>query len=166
MSLHSSSLIELRDTLDSVLPDLDLLEEIGVTLVNALKAGRKILTCGNGGSATDAAHMAEELTGRFKADRVALAAICLATDGAALTCIANDFGFDHIFARQVEALGQEGDILVGFSTSGRSANVNLAFEAARKRGITTIGFGGKTGGKMKDLSDKVLIVPSDSTARI
>jgi len=142
------------------------IEAAGNRLLACLQGGGKVLTCGNGGSATDALHLAEELTGRYRDNRRPLAALCLNADPAALTCIANDFGFEQVFARQVEALGRAGDCLVGFSTSGNSANVNTAFQAARSLGIHTILLGGKDGGAARGLVDTALIVPSANGARI
>jgi D-sedoheptulose 7-phosphate isomerase len=134
--------------------------------VAAIVDGRKLLTCGNGGSATDANHLAEELVGRFAADRRSLPALCLSVDGAALTCIANDYGFESIFSRQVESLGEAGDVLVAFTTSGKSPNVLRAMEAARAKGIIVVGLLGKGGGPALGLCDHPLVVPSDTTARI
>jgi D-sedoheptulose 7-phosphate isomerase len=138
----------------------------GARLIACLRAGGKILTCGNGGSAADALHLAEELVGRYRADRPALAALCLAADPTALTCIANDYGFAQIFARQVEALGRPGDVLIVFSTSGNSPNILAALQTARAGGLTTILAGGKDGGQALALADHALIVPSATTARI
>jgi len=135
-------------------------------IADTLQAGGKVLTAGNGGSAADALHLAEELSGRYKADRRALAALSLAADGAALTCIANDYGFDRIFARQVEALGQPGDVLVLFTTSGNSANLLQAMDAAKARGLRTVALSGRTGGKLKGLADAEWIVPSSIGARV
>lgn len=134
--------------------------------VKAANAGQKILFCGNGGSASDCQHIATELTIRFKKDRPAIAAIALTTDTSALTAAGNDLGFDRIFSRQVEALGQPGDILIGFSTSGNSANVIRAFEEAKRRDLTTVFLGGGTGGALADIADVSLIVPSTVTAHI
>ena len=132
----------------------------------ALENGRKIMFCGNGGSAADSQHLAAEFTGRFVADRRPLAGLALSTDSSALTCISNDYGYDHVFVRQVQALGMQGDCLVGISTSGNSPNVLRAFEYARTAGITTIGLLGRDGGRMAALSDVAVIVPSSVTARI
>ena len=133
---------------------------------NALKNGNKLLICGNGGSAADAQHFAAEIVGRFKLERDGLPAIALTTDTSILTAIGNDYGFDKIFERQVEALGKEGDVLVGISTSGNSENVIKAVNKAKVMGIYTIGLLGKDGGKLKDIVDLALIVPSKDTARI
>ena len=145
---------------------LPLVEQGADIIVDSLRAGGKILTCGNGGSAADAAHMSEELVGRYKGNRRSLPAVCLSVDGPLLTCIGNDYGFDAIFSRQIEGLGKPGDVLVTFSTSGNSKNILLALEAAKSAGLRTISVIGKDGGKARGLSDLDLIVPSDVTARI
>jgi D-sedoheptulose 7-phosphate isomerase len=131
--------------------------------IDALSRGGKVLFCGNGGSAADAQHLAGELVSRFHYDRPAMAGIALTVDTSVLTAIGNDYGFDRVFARQVEALGAVGDVLVGISTSGRSPNVLRALEAARARDITTVGLTGRDGGPMAALCDIELRVPSDST---
>ncbi|MCA3359141.1 MAG: D-sedoheptulose 7-phosphate isomerase [Roseomonas sp.] len=140
--------------------------EVAEACVAALRAGRKLLFCGNGGSAADAQHWAGELVSRFNYDRPGLAAIALTTDTSILTAIGNDYGYDRLFARQVEALGVAGDVLLAISTSGNSPNILAALEAARARGITAIGFTGETGGKMIDVCDICLCIPSTSTPRI
>lgn len=134
--------------------------------VGALKTGGKLLFFGNGGSAADAQHLATELTVRYRKDRPAIAAIALTTDSSALTATGNDLGFEHIFARQIEALGRAGDVAIGITTSGRSPNVLRAFEVARAMGLRTIAFTGGTGGDTARLADLALVVPSDVTARI
>jgi D-sedoheptulose 7-phosphate isomerase len=158
------------EELSSVLAACSQLEntviESGESILNCLFSGGKLLTCGNGGSAADALHLAEELVGRYKADRRALPAICLNADVTALTCIGNDYGYEHVFSRQIEALGRRGDVLVGFSTSGNSPNVLAAFQRARELGLTTIFLGGKDGGLAKGVCDHEIIVPSSTTARI
>jgi D-sedoheptulose 7-phosphate isomerase len=132
----------------------------------ALKSGGKLLIFGNGGSAADAQHIAGELVNRFLQERKALPAIALTTDGGVLTCIANDTGFENVFARQIEALGREGDVCVAISTSGQSTNIVVACEQARSQGIKVIGLLGRGGGKVAPLCDLALIVPSDDTQRI
>lgn len=132
----------------------------------AIRNGGKIMFFGNGGSAADAQHLATELAVRYKKDRAPIAALALTTDTSALTAIGNDFGFTHLFSRQVEAIGRKGDVAIGITTSGNSENVIKAFEAARNMGITTVGFTGKTGGKIAPLCDIMLNVPSTTTARI
>jgi D-sedoheptulose 7-phosphate isomerase len=135
-------------------------------LLSALRAGRKVLVCGNGGSAADSQHFAAELVGRFARERSAWPALALSTDTSILTAIGNDFAFDRVFARQVEAHGRPGDVLVGISTSGGSPNVLAAVETARARGLVTIGLTGRDGGALGRLVDVHLNVPSTSTARI
>lgn len=136
--------------------------------ISVLRAGGKLLLCGNGGSAADCQHIATELTVRFEADRRALPAISLATDTSALTAAGNDLGFDQIFARQVAALGNKGDLLIGLSTSGTSPNVVAALKAAREYGLETACLTGRDGGVIArdGLAGHCLIVPSDNTARI
>jgi len=141
-------------------------QDAGRALAHVLAQGGKILTCGNGGSATDALHLSEELVGRFVGERRSLAAISLCADAPLLTCIANDYGFDAIFSRQVEGLGKPGDALVIFSTSGNSANIVQALKVARARQMLTVALLGKTGGKCRGLAEHEIIVPSDITARI
>ncbi|MEF7613964.1 SIS domain-containing protein [Aquincola sp. MAHUQ-54] len=141
-------------------------QRMGILLADTLQAGHKLLLCGNGGSAADAQHMASELTGRFIKDRRPLAAIALSTDSSALTCIGNDYSFDEVFARQVEALARPGDCLIGITTSGRSANVLRAAAAARRAGATVAGLLGRDGGAMRAECDAAVVVPSDVTARI
>jgi D-sedoheptulose 7-phosphate isomerase len=131
-----------------------------------LKSGGKLLVFGNGGSAADAQHIAGELVNRFLQKRRALPAIALTTDGGVLTCVANDTGFENVFARQIEAFGNEGDICLAISTSGQSANVVVACEQARSQGMKVIGLLGRDGGKVATLCDIALIVPSDDTQRI
>ncbi|HSF99903.1 MAG TPA: D-sedoheptulose 7-phosphate isomerase [Vicinamibacterales bacterium] len=132
----------------------------------ALEGGRKVLVFGNGGSATDAEHLAAELVGRFRKQRPGLAAIALTADSAVVTSIGNDFGFDEVFRRQVEALGQPGDVAVALTTSGASPNVNLALAAARERGLVTVGLTGRDGGATGPLVDVHVNVPSADTARV
>ncbi len=138
----------------------------GVIVTEALQRGNKVLLCGNGGSAADAQHIAAELTGRFKKERHPLPGIALTTDTSALTAIGNDYGFDQVFSRQVAALAKEGDVVIGISTSGNSLNVIYALETAKEMGCKAIGLSGKGGGKMVDVCDLNIIVPSDDTARI
>jgi D-sedoheptulose 7-phosphate isomerase len=135
-------------------------------IARALRQGRKLLLFGNGGSATDASHLAAEFVGRYQRDRVPLPAIALATDMAALTCIGNDYGYDEIFSRQIRAHGQHGDIAIAISTSGNSPNVLKGVETAKAMSLTTIGWTGHAGGKLAGLVDYAFIVPSTVTARI
>ena len=132
----------------------------------ALRAGGKIVFFGNGGSAADAQHLATELTVRFRKNRPALAAIALTTDSSTLTAIGNDFGFDDLFSRQVEALCRPGDVAIGISTSGNSENVIRGLAAAKAAGAVAAAFGGGDGGRMRDLADPFIIIPSPDTARI
>ncbi len=139
---------------------------LGLLLAKKLKNGNKILICGNGGSAADSQHFAAEIVGRFEKERKGYPAIALTTDTSALTAIGNDYGFDKVFSRQVEALGEKGDILIGISTSGNSQNVIEAVKVAKQMGLFTVGFLGKDGGKLKDLVDYPFIVKHENTARI
>lgn len=134
--------------------------------VKAIRAGNKVVFFGNGGSAADAQHLATELTVRYRRERPAIAAIALTTDGSALTAIGNDLGFDQLFSRQIEALGKPGDVAIAITTSGRSPNVILALQEARRLGMVPAALAGKGGGELRGLADPLLIVPSDSTARI
>ena len=136
---------------------------IASAIIAALRAGNKVLIVGNGGSAGDAQHIAAEIVGRYKQDRPGYAAIALTTDTSALTAIANDYGFEQIFARQVEGLGARGDVLIALSTSGRSANILAALKKARERGLVTVGFTGATGVAMGTDCDHLLVAPSDDT---
>jgi D-sedoheptulose 7-phosphate isomerase len=135
-------------------------------IVAALRGGGKLLVCGNGGSAADAQHAAAELVGRFQRERAALAAIALTTDTSVLTSIANDYAFDQVFARQIEALGKAGDVVLGISTSGGSANVVAALAAARRLGLRTIALTGCDGGEVGRAAEIHVNVPSPSTARV
>jgi D-sedoheptulose 7-phosphate isomerase len=139
---------------------------VGQLMVDVLAQGGTIYWCGNGGSAADSQHLAAELVGRFKGDRRALRSAALSTDSSVLTCVANDYSYDSIFSRQIEALGRAGDLLVGISTSGNSGNVLKAFEAAKQLGLHTVGLLGKDGGKAKRMADHSIVIPSDATARI
>jgi D-sedoheptulose 7-phosphate isomerase len=136
---------------------------IAAAIVAALRTGNKLLIIGNGGSAGDAQHIAAEIVGRYKQERPAYAAIALTTDSSALTAIANDYGFEQVFARQVAGLGQRGDVLLALSTSGRSANILAALRTARECGLVTMGFTGSKGEALRALCDHLLIAPSDDT---
>jgi D-sedoheptulose 7-phosphate isomerase len=166
MNSFCSSLGELSSLLTSCTALESVVTAAGQAIMDCLVSGRKVLTCGNGGSAADALHLSEELVGRYKGDRRALPAVCLNADVTALTCIGNDYGYDHVFSRQVEALGSPGDVLVGFTTSGNSPNVLDAFRRAKEMGLVTILVGGKDGGLAKSLCVHEIIVPSSTTARI
>lgn len=143
-----------------------LISEVGMAMQTCIKNGGKILLCGNGGSAADSQHIAAEIVGRFKKERKGLPAIALTTDTSILTSVGNDYGYDYIFARQVEALCRPEDMLIGITTSGNSANVVRAIEAANASGATTVGLTGGTGGKLNALCKHNIVVPSSVTARI
>ena len=132
----------------------------------AIKSDHKILLCGNGGSAADSQHIAAEFVGRFVKERKGLPSIAFTTDTSVLTAIGNDYGYDEVFRRQVEALGREGDVLIGISTSGNSANIVRAFEQAKKQGLKTLAFTGQKDSKMSELADVTLKVPALVTARV
>jgi D-sedoheptulose 7-phosphate isomerase len=140
--------------------------EVGQLLIRAFREGKKVMLFGNGGSATDASHIAAEFVGRYRRDRDPLPALALGADMAALTCIANDYDFTDIFSRQVLAHGRKGDVAIAISTSGNSLNVIRGVEAAHDRGLVTVGWTGATGGKLTDLVDYCFCVPSSVTARI
>lgn len=142
------------------------LEKASALAVEVLRRGNKVLLCGNGGSAADAQHIAAELTGRYKTERRGLPGIALTTDTSALTAIGNDYGYDRVFDRQVEALANKGDLLIGISTSGNSMNVVSALKLAREMGCSTLGLSGRDGGAMNEVCDVNLVVPSDNTPRI
>lgn len=149
--------------MDTIFADI---EKVADLLLNAIKEGKKILLFGNGGSAADAQHIAAELSGRYKKERRGLPAVALTTDTSALTAISNDYGFDYMFSRQVEAIANEGDAVIGISTSGNSSNVLEGIKQAKKMNCHVIGFSGKDGGELSKLSDFNIIVPSDNVARI
>lgn len=142
------------------------LEQAAAYCISSLKNGHKLLVCGNGGSATEAQHLVGELVGRYKSDRIAWPALALSADSAVVTCIANDFSYEDVFARQVQAFGKPGDILVAFSTSGQSKNVLKALEAARKLQLTSIAFFGRNVQSSSSLAECTLHVPHSDTARI
>jgi D-sedoheptulose 7-phosphate isomerase len=167
-TVTASALAEARRVLDAFITDpanLESIEILAVLLHQRFAAGHKAMICGNGGSACDAMHFAEELTGRFRRDRAALPAIAC-TDLGHITCTANDYGFEHIYSRWVEALGRPGDILIALSTSGNSGNLIRAVQAARARDMTTIALLGKGGGKLKGECDHEIIAPGQHSDRI
>ena len=143
-----------------------LIAEMGSLLTDTFRSGGKLMVMGNGGSAADSQHFAAEIVSRFRLERPGLPAIALSTDTSILTAIGNDYGFDFVFRRQVEALALPGDIVVGISTSGNSTNVKMALELAREKGCRTIALLGRDGGSIKGVCDLALIVPSDDTPRI
>jgi D-sedoheptulose 7-phosphate isomerase len=161
-----ASFEEARDTLEAFLADPDGLKNVQrfvQAAAKTLKGGGLLMSCGNGGSMCDAMHFAEEWTGRFRKDRSALSAIAF-SDPSQLTCIANDFGYDEVFARSVEAYGKKGDLLVAITTSGNSPNILRAIEVAKQRGVVTVGLLGKGGGKTKELVDIPIVVPKATTS--
>jgi phosphoheptose isomerase len=161
-----SAIVAANQTLQSLF-DLDAQVAKAVDLIEeSLRAGNKLLVCGNGGSAADASHFATEFVVRFTKDRPAYPAICLAGDGGLLTAAGNDYGFDEVFARQVSALGRQGDVLICLTTSGKSRNVERALEEAKAHKLKTIAFLGRDGGSTIGMADVDLLVHSDSTARI
>ena len=143
-----------------------LIEDITNTILNAFKSDNKLLLCGNGGSAADAQHIAAELSGRFEIDRKPLNAEALHVNSSFVTAVANDYGYEEVYSRMVEAMGNNGDILLALSTSGNSKNIIRAIEKANSLGLITIGFSGNDGGAMQNLCKYNLIIPSDNTARI
>ncbi len=144
----------------------DRIADVVRLIVDAFRAGRKVILFGNGGSATDASHIAAEFVNRFLIDRPSLPAIALNTDPAVMTSIGNDFGFDQLFSKQLSALGQEGDVVIAISTSGNSKNVIKALEVAKAKGLRTIALTGGTGGKMSNMADHTFIVPTKHTPHI
>ena len=158
--------IDVKQKIHSDAQILSTIGEIAETCSQSLCDGNKIMFCGNGGSAADAQHLAAELSGKFYYDRMPLAAEALNVNTSFLTAVANDYSFDEIYARLVEGSGNEGDVLIGLSTSGNSENVIRAFQAAHKKGIITVGLTGETGGKLGELSDFIIRVPSSDTPRI
>ena len=159
--------IDTKQTLINDTKRLEELLEVAGVAASTIKAGHKIMLCGNGGSAADSQHIAAELIGRFEKERESMAAIALTTDTSALTAIGNDYGYDQVFSRQVEGLGQSGDLLIGISTSGNSKNVVKAMEVAQSKGIRTVALvGDKPGSAMQAIADYVLATPSTDTARI
>lgn len=164
-----AGLLETASNLKAVASDemlVSTIADIAVACLNALRHGHKVLFAGNGGSAADAQHLAAELVSRFAYDRPGLPAFALTTDTSVLTAIGNDYGYERLFARQIEANGAAGDVFFGLSTSGRSPNVLLGLDTARERGLITVGMTGRTGGQMASRCDHLVRVPSDVTPRI
>src|SRR5215472_17633286 len=162
-------LVQSRDTLQAAIDDPEFVKVIGDiadVAANAIGGGRKLLLAGNGGSAADAQHLAGELIGRLNYDRAPAAALALTTDTSILTAIANDYGYERVFERQIIGLGKADDIFIAISTSGNSANILRAIDAARERRMVTVGFTGRTGGEMVSRCDLCLRAPSDSTQLI
>ena len=157
---------ETKQSLYSNEPLLDAIIDVAQKCLGLYKNGKKTLLAGNGGSAADAQHIAAELVGRYGFDRPSIPSLALTTDTSNLTAIGNDYGYDYVFSRQLEGMGQEGDLFIGISTSGNSKNIINAFLSAKKKGITTVALVGKDGGEMAKIADISLIVPSNSTPRI
>ena len=145
---------------------IDTIERAATAVVNAIKNGNKIIFCGNGGSAADSQHLAAELIGKFYFNRRSLPAVSLTVNTSIITAIGNDFGFEKVFARQLEGIGKVGDVLIGLSTSGNSENVVEVFRLAKELGISTVAFTGESGGILRDLADILINVPSNDTPRI
>ncbi|NQY99448.1 MAG: D-sedoheptulose 7-phosphate isomerase [Bdellovibrionales bacterium] len=163
-----NSLTEAQQVLTKFLEDPECMQncaKFSQLLVQTFENGGNAFSCGNGGSHCDAMHFAEEFTGRYRKDRKPMGALALG-DPSHVTCVSNDFGFDHIFKRQLEGLGRKGDLLIGLSTSGNSANVIAAVESAKSLGITTVGLLGKGGGKLKDIVDLAIVVPAETSDRV
>lgn len=159
----TESFLTLKEAAAVLAPDTAVVARV---LTDALKGGSKVLLCGNGGSAADAQHIAAELAGRLRRERPGLPAIALTVNASILTAVSNDYGYDLVFARQVEALGQAGDVLIGISTSASSPNVVRALIAARDNGLTTIGLTGRGGGDMEEHCDHILKAPASDTQRV
>ena len=165
MSLVTQRMKDHAAVLEATMELIPDIEKAGALFKEALASGHKILFCGNGGSAADSQHLAAEIVGRFQKERRAFPAIALTVDTSVLTAVANDYGYETVFSRQVQALGNEGDVLVGISTSGNSGNVLAAIAEARAKGMKVIGMTAIGGGKMKELCDVILAVPAKTTAR-
>lgn len=164
--IFGKAIAEHLEVIKQVEEQKELLESIAVAMSDSLKAGGKVLWCGNGGSAADCQHLAAEIVGRFRRERRGLPSIALTTDTSILTAVANDYGYEAVFSRQIEALGNAGDVVVGISTSGNSHNVIAAMELARSQGLITVAFTGQGGGRMAGLSDHHFAVASPNTARV
>ncbi|MCB0385334.1 MAG: D-sedoheptulose 7-phosphate isomerase [Bdellovibrionales bacterium] len=163
-----NSLTEAHQVIENFLNDSEQLQACGKfsdLLLKTFQAGGNLFTCGNGGSHCDAMHFAEEWTGRYRKNRKPLGALALG-DPSHTTCVSNDYGFEHIFSRQLEGLGRKGDLLVGLSTSGNSKNVIQAFQSAKAMGISTVALLGRDGGELKDMADLAIIVPAQTSDRI
>lgn len=165
----TSKIQESQQVMSSMLADDALLERLEAAAnecIDAMRSGNKVLLAGNGGSAADAQHIAGEFVSRFAFDRPGLPAMALTTDTSILTAIGNDYGFERLFARQVQAHGQAGDVFIGYTTSGKSRNILLALQEAKARGLVTIGLTGNLGGPVQELCDYLLEVPSTDTPRV
>jgi len=168
-SLTRQRVAESAGVIAALLADTDLMRttaEVALRLIEALRQGRRIFLFGNGGSAADAQHIAAELVGRYQRQRPGLPAMALTVNSSSLTAIANDYSFDAVFARQIEALGSAGDVAVAISTSGTSRNILVAADAAKNKGLVTVGMTGRTGGQLREIVHRCLRVPSDETPRV
>ncbi len=165
-SVFGQAIEEHLVVIDLLRDQQSLLQSIGEEMTRAIVDGKKVLWCGNGGSAADSQHLAAELMGRFRRERCAIPSIALTTDTSILTAVGNDYGYERIFQRQVEALCTKGDVLVGISTSGSSKNVCAALQTARQMGAFTVAFTGQGGGEIADIAEVALRIPSKDTARI
>jgi D-sedoheptulose 7-phosphate isomerase len=163
IAAHLKQSLAALERANSDAPMLAAARAIAAAIIAALRAGNKLLIVGNGGSAGDAQHIAAEIVGRYKQDRPGYAALALTTDTSALTSIANDYGFEQVFARQVEGLGKRGDVLMALSTSGKSPNILAALRTAREGGLVTVGFTGTKGENLRAQCDHLLVAPSDDT---
>lgn len=168
MSIIDQELAKIADVVTALrsIEAQENIQAIADSCIAAIRNGKKIMFAGNGGSAADAQHWSAELIARFNYDRPSIASIALTVDTSALTAIGNDYGYDYVFARQIEGLGHDGDVFVGISTSGNSPNIIRAMDAAKSKGITTIGFTGQSGGKLKDTCDLCFCAPSNETPHI
>lgn len=166
MQNTKDSILEISENFRKLSAMSGTIDRVAQIWIDALRAGNKVIFCGNGGSAADSQHLAAELMGRYKIDRNPMPAISLTTDTSALTAIGNDYGYDKVFSRPLRAIGAKGDVLVGISTSGNSKNVLDAFRVAKEKGITTVAFTGEKGGGMKEAADIALCVPSNTTNSI
>jgi D-sedoheptulose 7-phosphate isomerase len=164
--VFESAMTKHLEVVQALMSQQNVLEAIALAMASTLHSGGRILWCGNGGSAADSQHLAAEIVGRFRRDRCGLSSIALTTDSSVLTAVANDYGYECVFSRQVEAIAKSGDLLVGISTSGNSKNVLMAMERARAMGLTTVAFTGAGGGKAREIADHLLAVSSNDTARI
>jgi len=168
-SLTRQRVAESAGVIAALLADTDLMRttaEVALRLIEALRQGRRVFLFGNGGSAADAQHIAAELVGRYQRQRPGLPAMALTVNSSSLTAIANDYSFDAVFARQIEALGSAGDVAVAISTSGTSRNILVAADAAKNKGLVTVGMTGRTGGQLREIVHRCLRVPSDETPRV
>lgn len=163
---YHAQITQTQALMAAMLAQTSAIEGIATRVADAVLSGRTLYTCGNGGSAADAGHFAEELSGRYRTNRRALPALSLSIDALAMSCIANDFGYDAVFSRQIEAHGKAGDVLVVFSTSGNSPSILNALDAAKNRGLVTVALLGKGGGSAAGKADAEIIVPSNDSGRV